>query len=121
MDYESQTTLEAQSARDVRYTISRMSFGRRLELTRKVRELGRRLEFLGAGKNAEEKMEESVLTAEIDRLFLEWGLRRVEGLFIDGQPATAETVIEHGPEELCQEILKAIKAECGLSEAERKN
>ena len=37
------------------------------------------------------------------------------------QPATAESLIESGPEELFKEALAAVKAECGLSENERKN
>ncbi len=48
-------------------------------------------------------------------------LVEIEGLEIDGEPARPESVIERGPEALCQEILRAIHAECGLSAEERKN
>jgi hypothetical protein len=66
-------------------------------------------------------MEASLLAAEIDRLYVLWGLEDVRGLDVDGAPATAERLIEAGPEELFVEALTAVKAECGLSEAERKN
>jgi hypothetical protein len=45
----------------------------------------------------------------------------VEGLTIDGEPATAASVIEKGPVALADEILGAIQRECGLSGDERKN
>jgi hypothetical protein len=50
-----------------------------------------------------------------------WGLEEIHGLELDGQPATAESLIERGPEELFVEALAAVKSECGLSENERKN
>jgi hypothetical protein len=40
---------------------------------------------------------------------------------LDGQPATPETLAAAGPEDLCREVVAAIKAESGLTEAERKN
>jgi hypothetical protein len=121
MNYESILVIDSSSAAGVRYRIARMSFGRRVELTRRVRELGRKVEFLDAGNGVKEKMEAAVLTAEIERLYLEWGLERVEGLTIDGAPATPASLITDGPENLCREALDAIKRECGLSEEERKN
>ena len=55
------------------------------------------------------------------RLYVLWGVEEIRGLQLDGSPATAEKLIEAGPEDLFQEALKAVKAECGLSETERKN
>jgi hypothetical protein len=98
-----------------------MSFGRRLELTRRVRELGQKLEYTQAGDSVAERLEAGALSAEIDRIYLEWGLLRIEGLDLDGSKAEAKTLIEYGPEDLCQEILAVIKRECGLSDEERKN
>jgi hypothetical protein len=49
------------------------------------------------------------------------GLAEVSGLEVDGQQPTPETLAAAGPEDLCQEIVAAIKAECGLTEVERKN
>ena len=50
MNYESVTVVESRVAPGVTYAVARMSFGRRVELMRRVRELARRMEFLEAGK-----------------------------------------------------------------------
>ena len=112
---------EAQVYPGVRYRIARISLGRRIDLARRVREIGRKLEFLEAGNDVREKLEAAVLQSEIDRAYLEWGLEAVEGLEIDGELATPATLIESGPLELALEIVAKIRAECGLSEEERKN
>lgn len=121
MEYESEKTVESKAAPEVRFTIARMSFGRRLELTRRIWELAGKVEFLEAGNGPKEKLEAAVLAGEIDRLYLGWGLVKVEGLRLDGQEASPERLVASGPEDLCREILEAIKAECGLTEEERKN
>jgi hypothetical protein len=95
--------------------------GRRIELARQIREVGRRIEFLEASGDAREKLEAAVLAAEIDRVYLHWGLEAVEGLTIDGEAATPELLIERGPLDVAMEILSRIRAECGLTEDERKN
>jgi hypothetical protein len=43
------------------------------------------------------------------------------GLEVDGVAATPELLASAGPEDLFREVVSAIKAECGLSETERKN
>ncbi|MEO8129853.1 MAG: hypothetical protein ABJF23_21155 [Bryobacteraceae bacterium] len=121
MTYESKITYAATCCEGVHYTIRRMSFGRRVELTRLVRELGARMEFREAGDELTDKLEARLLSAEIDRLYLEWGLVSVSGLELDGSPASPGALIGAGPEDLCREILAAIKGECGLSDEERKN
>lgn len=121
MHYESTVKLESSGFPGVKFAIAKMSFGRRLELTRQVRELSRRFDFLQASGTAAERIEAGVITAEVDRLYLLWGLVSVEGMEIDGEAATVERMLEAGPEELCREILAAIKSECGLTEDERKN
>jgi hypothetical protein len=98
-----------------------MSLARRIGLARKIREAGRRLEFLEAGGDVREKLDAAVLQGEVDRAYLEWGLEAIEGLEIDGEMATPETLIEKGPANLAAEILGRIRGECGLSESERKN
>jgi hypothetical protein len=113
--------LEAAGYPGVRYTIRRMSFGRRLELLRRIRGLGQRLEYLNAGATAAEKLEAAAVAAEVDREYLRWGLEAIEGLRIDGEPADAEGLAERGPEDLCREIVARIRAESGLNEEERKN
>ena len=66
-------------------------------------------------------IEASILAQEIDAMYLHWGLLSIEGLTIDGEPATAVGLLEKGPEELSREVVSAIKEQCGLSEPERKN
>jgi hypothetical protein len=66
-------------------------------------------------------MDARLLRAEIDRMYLSWGLREVSGLELDGKPATAGSLAEIGPETLWREALSAVRAETGLDEAERKN
>ncbi len=92
-----------------------------MELSRRVREISRKAEFLEAGTELHEKIEANILAQEIDAMYLQWGLVSVEGLTIDGDTATATQLLEKGPEDLAREIVGAIKEQCGLSEAERKN
>jgi len=119
--HESSIWFEAEKLTGVRFRLVRISMARRIELARKIREIGRKVEFLEAGQDPREKLEAMVLAAEIDRAYLEWGLEEIEGLTIDGEPATPVALIEKGPMDLAQEILTRIKRECCLSEDERKN
>lgn len=121
MEYKSYEVIESRLAPGVSYKVAKMSFGRRVELTRRIRELALRKEFLEAGNTPDEKMEAALLTSEIDHLYLLWGLKEVSGLEMDGTPATPETLASCAPEDLFREALAAVKATCGLSEAERKN
>lgn len=121
MHYESTVKHESKTHAGVSFTVRRMSLGRRMELARRIREMAARLEFLEAGQDPKDKVEAALAAAGVERVYLEWGLAEVQGLEIDGQPATPESLIEAGPEELCREIAAAVKAECGLTEAERKN
>jgi hypothetical protein len=122
MNYESTKRVESKECAGVCFTVYRMSFGRRLELTRKVRDLLGRLEFVRAGQGGPAEDTEAVLLAgEIDREYARWGLASVEGLEIDGRPSTPDDLIEKGPERLVAEVLAAIRQEAGLDEEERKN
>ena len=119
--WESKKTVRTELRQEVEFTLYRMTFGRRLELMKKVRDLSARIEFFEAGREESNRMEASLLGGEMDRLFLEWGLEEVRGLEIDGSPATVAGLIDKGPEDLVHEALGMVKAECGLNEAERKN
>ena len=121
MNHESTRVMEAKCAPGVSYRIVRMSFGRRMELAARIRELARRAEFLESGKEIGDRIDGTMVACEIDRTYLEWGLLEVSGLEIDHRPATPDLLVKEGPEELCREIVEAIKRECGLSEEERKN
>jgi hypothetical protein len=123
--WDSRVWFDAVAMEGVRYEIVRVSFGRRIELARRIREIGRKMEYLEAGvtldNGARETLEATVLAAEIDRAYLEWGLVGIDGLEIDGEAATPEMVVDRGPVELAMEILRRIKSECGMTEDERKN
>jgi hypothetical protein len=121
MTYESVATVESRVAPGVAFAVARMSFGRRVELMRRVREMARRVEFLEAGKEPGDRMDAALLQAEIDRLFLAWGLKGVSGLQVDGAEASPESLLEAGPEELFREALAAVREETGLAEEQRKN
>jgi hypothetical protein len=121
MNYRSVLEIESQTCRGVRFTISRMSFGKRIELAKRVREIAHKLEFFRASEAPQDSVEAALINGEVDRACLDWGLVKVDGLEIDGEPAKPDTIGDAGPEELCREIIAAIKHECGLTEAERKN
>lgn len=121
MIWESRKIVSSEAGTGVEFVIARMTFGRRIELMREVRDLAKRIEYFEAGRDAKNEMEASLLGAEIDRLYVRWGLEEIRGLEIDGAPATVQSLIESGPEDLFVEALAAIKAECGLAENERKN
>lgn len=121
MDYSSSRVVESLKVTGVRFTVWKMSFGRRTELMARVRELARRAEFLAAGESAEERMDAALARAEIDRLYVCWGLQAIAGLTVDGVEATPEMLADAGPEELFREALGLVRRETGLDEAERKN
>lgn len=121
MTYESVKDVESKIAPGVTFRVARMSFARRMDLMRQVRELARQIEFLEAGQAPGEKMEAALVQAEVDRVYLRWGLLEVSGLEVDGAAATPTSLIESGPENLFREALAAVKAETGLSVTERKN
>ncbi|ERR1017187_7263885 len=119
--YESVVMVRSKAMPAVTFVINRISFGRRMELSRRAREISRKAEFLEAGSQLQEKIEGSILAQEVDAMYLSWGLVSIAGLMIDGEAATAERLLERGPDELTKEIVGAIKEQCGLSEGERKN
>ena len=119
--YSSETLVKSRAVPGVTFAIAKMSFGRRVELMRRVRELARQAEFMAAGTGAGDKMDAALLQAEIDRTYVLWGVRSVTGLTVDGAAAGPELLAEAGPEEVFREALAAVRKETGLSEEERKN
>jgi hypothetical protein len=120
MEYESAVTIESAQP-GVTIRVQRMSFGRRLDLMRKVRDLAREIEFLEAGGSPGDGMDAGLLRAEIDRMLVRWGVVGVSGLYVDGAEATAEALIASGPEDVFREALDAVRRQAGLTEEERKN
>lgn len=122
MTYESTVTVESAEYPGVRFTVRRMSFGRRLELAKNIRDKLGRLEFLSASeKGTAEEAQAALLACELDRQYADWGLASVEGLEIDGTPATPQSLLDRGPESLVTEVLEAVYREAGLNGEERKN
>lgn len=119
--YCSDLTLASRTVPGVVFTIGKMSFGRRVELMRRVRELARRADFLAASKDPCEKMDAALLQAEVDREYVVWGVKSIKGLTVDGREAGAELLAAAGPEPLFREALAAVRRETGLNEEERKN
>src|SRR5438270_8564414 len=93
----------------VEFVIVRMSFGRRLELMKRIRDLAARAEFFEAGRDEKNRMEASLLGAEIDRIYVQWGVEEIRGLQLDGESPTVSAFIERGPEDLFREALEAVK------------
>ena len=119
--YDSVIRVHSKTAPGVEFTIHKISFGRRMELTRRIREISQRAEFQEAGSQLQDKIDANILSQEVDAMYIRWGLVSIEGLTIDGEPATADQLMASGPEPLAREIVDAIKSQCGLSESERKN
>jgi hypothetical protein len=117
--YDTAVAVSSALSPGVIYIIEKMSFVRRLDLMKSIRNLAIQLEFEMAAEKSD-TMTVSVLTAQIDCLYLRWGLREVQGLFIDGNPATPELLTSAGPEELFAEALAAVKRECGLTDVQKK-
>jgi hypothetical protein len=105
---------------EVHFAIRRISLAHRLELTKQLRELTLRYEFLNAGETSDQ-LEAAMSDLLVRKLYIEWGLAEIQGLVIDGEPATADLLIQKGPEPLAAEIVLAIRQEIELSEDERKN
>lgn len=121
MDYSSFVTHRSKEMAGVSFTVKKVSLGSRLELAKRIRQIGIKREFHKAGGNIEDELEVGIIENEINRVYLEWGVVKIEGLVIDGEDATVETAIGRGPERLAGEMLAAIRAELSLSEEERKN
>lgn len=119
-DYASVVWRQSRCLERVSFAVRRPSLAQRIDLTGRVRELTLKYDFLKAG-DASDQLEASLSELLVHKLYVEWGLAEIQGLKIDGNPADTLNLIERGPEELVHEIVTAIKAECGLTEDERKN
>jgi hypothetical protein len=122
MTHTSVSEMQSRAIPGVMFCLRRISFGRRLQLARLLQD---RLEAIAklalTPESPSRDAETALLAAEIDETHLRWGLAKIEGLDIDGAPATADSLIDAGPEELVKEILAAIRHETGLDAEERKN
>ncbi len=121
-DYKSTLRVASLTFPGVHFTIRTMSFGSRMELTRAVGDLISKSQFHRAQPDdLSEQAAAGLLACEAEQMYLRWGLAGVEGMNIDGEPATAELLINKGPEAFVLEVVAAIKHQAGLSDEERKN
>jgi len=79
------------------------------------------MEFFKAGAQLEDKLEASIASAEVESLYVVWGVAHITGLLIDGVEATPESLVSGGPEGLVREAATLVRSQLGLSEDERKN
>ena len=121
VEWSSAVWRESDTNPGVRYRTVRMTLGRRADLTSRVRTMLNRARFHAASGAPEERLDAALMAIDADRVVLDWGLLELEGLRIDGEPASVRTLIEAGPEELCREIAEQIRRDCRLTETERKN
>jgi hypothetical protein len=123
MSYSWRSAEEYGSAKypGVRYKVLKMSMARRLDLTRRVKDLMKNLEFLNAGTTATDKVDAAILSGEMDRLYWDFGLESIDGLDINGETTTPAGQFDRGPEELSREILQRIKQNLQLGPDEQKN
>lgn len=120
-EWDSSEWVESRAMPGVRMRIARISFSRRIDLLKRLRSLLPELEYRTAGEKDIDRAEAARLNLEVQRLYVEWGLLAVEGLTIDGTPATKESLLSHGPEQLCEEAAEAVRSRTFLSAEERKN
>jgi hypothetical protein len=118
--FESLRWVESKAMPRVRYAVRQPSLAQRIGLTKRLHELTLRHEFLANG-NELHQLEIALADLLIQKLFVEWGLAQIDGLDIDGSPATVDSLIEKGPEHLVAEIAAQVRHECGLTDDERKN
>ena len=119
--YESECLVESKAMPGVKYRIRKISFERRMELMRRIRELARRAEFLAASEETADKMDAALALAEIDRVYVLWGVESIHGLTVNGRAADANLLAAEGPEELFREVLAVVRRATGLDAEERKN
>jgi hypothetical protein len=120
-DWKSSLWVDSGHLPGVRYRLARISLARRQEITARVRGLAAELEFRQAGQGLDDRLRSRALECAIDAIYVEWGLKELDGLTIDGQAATPALLLERGPEHLSREIAEAVRRECFLSGEERKN
>lgn len=144
-DFKSTETIESAVIPSVRFTIRKPTQGRRTELHLSIAEVAarydakiRELDKLRVETKSDDgstvvswsdTSEANRIAAEADIIdiceltprYIRWGLLSVEGLAIDGEPATVETLLSSGPEDIIPEIRDAVKRQLGLTLVQQKN
>ena len=133
MNFLSRITIASQTCPGVAFTLNKMTEGRRIQLrfslslaqSRLADLMKQRLDaFVASDVFEVNRLDDQVLATvqeDINPAYLKWGLHAIDGLTIDGAPASVESIYAEGPPELVAEILGAIRLNMGLSEVEEKN
>jgi hypothetical protein len=135
MNFQSRQKFESKvpGFEGVAFTLNRMTEGRRIKLrlaladaTARLRETLVEIRRLKEQETPEPKRAAELLDTvtaivedEVTPAWVRWGLHAIEGLEIDGQPATVESLIESGPTALYAEIAAAVRREAGLSDEQQ--
>jgi hypothetical protein len=119
-DYSSELWHSSKIMAGVRFAIKKISLRQRIELNHRVKELTIKYDFLQAGDTLAH-LDAALSDLLVAKLYLEWGLKAIQGLSIDGENATVDLLIAKGPEGLTNEIVLLIQAESALTDIERKN
>lgn len=119
--YESAVWRASRTRPGVRYQVLRMSLLRRHRLLLELRGLAAEQRFHAAQGGIESELAAAELRGRIDEMTIRAALLQIEGLNIGGEPATVESLLESGPEDLAYEIAEAIADESFLNAEERKN
>ncbi len=119
--YESAVWRDSRHWPGVRFHVLRMSLVRRHRLMQELKALASEEAFHRANDKAASDIAAAELQARIDETLIRTALIGIEGLSIDGEEPTVESLIESGPESLAREIAEAIAEEISLTEEERKN
>jgi hypothetical protein len=98
-----------------------MSLIRRHRLMQELKTLAQEEAFHRAHDDIASDISAAELQAGIDEQVIRTALLGIEGLSIDGEAATVESLVESGPESLAREIAEATAEESSLNEDERKN
>ena len=105
----------------VSFRVKRMTLGSRIELLEKIYPLLKEAESMAAGTSQSDQVRNQLCTLKVHEALLVWGVLELSGLCVDGVQVSAEHVGSSAPEELVQEMLRAIQRQIALTEAERKN
>lgn len=120
--YESTVWRESRLWPGVRFQVLRMSLIRRHRLMHELKRLASEETFHRAAlADTDGEISAAELQTRIDEMVIRTALRAIEGLNIDRQSATVESLLENGPESLAREIAEAIAEETSLEKTERKN
>lgn len=137
MNFASKTQHNSEATPGVSYTLKKLSHGRRVRIDlalcdhrARVRELAKEFAAIPEADTSEDarlarlKLDQKtrlVIEEHFKPAYLREALASIEGLEIDGEPATLETLFSDGPAELVEEIYQAIQRGINLSVDDAKN